>query len=94
MTKIYEEFIRGPLSEIMINLRQRPAIKGECTLLVSGFKQDKTADFKIVEAELQKELALSGDKISVAAKKISQKYNVPRNEVYAAALNWKRKKEK
>jgi len=94
MTKIYEEFIRGPLSEIMINLRQRPAIKGECTLLVSGFKQDKTADFKIVEAELQKELALSGDKISVVAKRISQKYNFPRNEVYAAALNWKRKKEK
>jgi len=90
MTKIYEEFIRGPLSEIMIDLQQRPTVKGECTLLVSGFKQDKTAALKMVQAEIQKEMARSGAKISVLSKKISQKYGVPRNEVYAAALKWKR----
>ncbi|MDM8540842.1 16S rRNA (cytidine(1402)-2'-O)-methyltransferase [Desulfococcaceae bacterium HSG9] len=93
MTKIYEEFIRGCLSEIMINLQQRPTIKGECTLLVSGFKQDKTAALKIARTEIQKEMARSGVKISVLTKKISQKYGVPRNEVYAAALNWKRETE-
>ncbi len=94
MTKIYEEFLRGRLSEIMTILQQRPAIKGECTLLVSGFKQDKAAMSKMVQAEIQKELTCSGAKISVVTKMISKKYSVPRNEVYAAALNWKRKKEK
>ena len=93
MTKLYEEFVRGRLSEIMIRLEKRPSIKGECTLLVSGFKQDKTATFKLVETEIQKEMARSGAKISMATKKISKKYGVPRNEVYAAALNWKRESE-
>jgi len=90
MTKIYEEFIRLPLSEMMVFLKQRPAIKGECTLLVSGFKQDKSAVLKLVRAEIQKELTRSDAKISVMTKKISQKYDVSRNEVYAAALDWKR----
>ena len=93
MTKLYEEFVRGRLSEIMISLEKRPSIKGECTLLVSGFKQDKTATFKLVETEIQKEMARSGATISMATKKISKKYGVPRNEVYAAALNWKRESE-
>ena len=36
MTKLHEEFIRGLLSEILSSLNARPAIKGECTLLVTG----------------------------------------------------------
>ena len=36
MTKLHEEFLRGILSEIMDTLHQRPAVKGECTLLVKG----------------------------------------------------------
>lgn len=38
MTKLYEEFMRGALSEILTNLKNRPAIKGEITLLVMGCK--------------------------------------------------------
>ena len=38
MTKIHEEFIRGPLSHIQAQLMEKEALKGECTLLVSrGF---------------------------------------------------------
>ncbi|RPJ16498.1 MAG: 16S rRNA (cytidine(1402)-2'-O)-methyltransferase, partial [Desulfobacteraceae bacterium] len=36
ITKIHEEFIRGTPSEILAVLKQRPEIKGECTLVVSG----------------------------------------------------------
>jgi len=36
LTKIHEEFLCGSLSEISQTLAQRPALKGECTLLVSG----------------------------------------------------------
>ncbi|MGD8888117.1 MAG: 16S rRNA (cytidine(1402)-2'-O)-methyltransferase, partial [Desulfobacterales bacterium] len=34
MTKLHEEFLRGRLTEIAENLKKRPEIKGECTLLV------------------------------------------------------------
>jgi 16S rRNA (cytidine1402-2'-O)-methyltransferase len=36
MTKLHEEFIRGRVSEILETMKARPAIKGECTLLVAG----------------------------------------------------------
>ncbi len=36
MTKPHEEFIRGPLAQIEAALEQRPAVKGEVTLLVGG----------------------------------------------------------
>ncbi len=93
MTKLYEEFVRGFLSEIIINLQQRPALKGECTLIVSGFKQDKSVALKMAQEEIQKEMVRSDDKVSIVTKKISKKYCVSRNEVYTAALNWKRKNE-
>jgi len=36
ISKLHEEFIRGSLSEIIHNLEERPKIKGEITLVVSG----------------------------------------------------------
>ena len=36
MTKPHEEFLRGRLSEIALQLNRRANVKGECTLLVAG----------------------------------------------------------
>ncbi len=90
MTKLHEEFIRGNLSDIIMDLEQRQTIKGECTLLVSGFKEDREEVFKRVQGEIQKELACSNAKLSVISKKLSRKYGVSRNAVYDEALRWKR----
>ncbi len=35
LTKLHEEFIRGASTEVLKNLKQRPSIKGEITLLIS-----------------------------------------------------------
>ena len=54
MTKLHEEFLRGILSEIMDVLRERPAVKGECTLLVKGCEEDNEVSLDVVRAELIK----------------------------------------
>jgi 16S rRNA (cytidine1402-2'-O)-methyltransferase len=36
LTKLHEEFLRGPVSEVLSTLQQRPAIRGEIVLLLDG----------------------------------------------------------
>jgi 16S rRNA (cytidine1402-2'-O)-methyltransferase len=36
LTKLHEEFLRGPVSEVLSTLRERPAIRGEIVLLLDG----------------------------------------------------------
>ena len=36
LTKLHEEFLRGPVSEVLATLRERPAIRGEIVLLLDG----------------------------------------------------------
>lgn len=91
MTKLHEEFLRGILSEIMNILRERPAVKGECTLLVKGCEENNEVSPDVVRAELIKGLAENGSKLSEVSKTIAQKYGLPKNKVYEAALKLKRK---
>jgi 16S rRNA (cytidine1402-2'-O)-methyltransferase len=92
MTKRYEEFIRGRLSEIQNHLNKQSAIKGELTLLVSG-KEVKNHGFP---DEIKKELEsqLIGDQIPLSeiVKRMVRKYGVSKNKVYTEALNIKSKR--
>jgi 16S rRNA (cytidine1402-2'-O)-methyltransferase len=36
LTKLHEEFLRGPVSEVLTTLQQRPTIRGEIVLLLDG----------------------------------------------------------
>ena len=90
MTKIHEEFIRGPLSEILENLEARPGIKGECTLLVSGRGETSDEHWETVKNEFQALLESSAEPVSALARKISQKYGLPRNRVYQEMLKIKK----
>ncbi len=91
MTKLHEEFLRGILSEIIDALRERPAVKGECTLLVKGCEENNEVSLDVVRAELIKGLAEHGSKLSEVSKTVAQKYGLPKNKVYEAALKLKRK---
>ena len=86
MTKLHEEFIRGPLSEILIILEARSGIKGECTLLVTGLDEGRAVEWETVKNEIQDQLKSSTEPVSALAKKISQKYGLPKNRVYQEAL--------
>jgi len=91
MTKLHEEFIRGFLSEILFSLNARPAIKGECTLLLTGCEKNKDVSIKTVETEIIEALEKKQSKLSELSKFIAQKYGLPKNKVYDEALKLKRK---
>jgi 16S rRNA (cytidine1402-2'-O)-methyltransferase len=89
MTKLHEEFLRGRLSEVIKMLSDRPAVKGECTLLVKGSEENISVSQDIVRAELIKVLEKKDKKLSQVSKIIAQKYGLSKNEVYDEALKLK-----
>lgn len=89
LTKIYEEYQRGTISEIMEHITQVP-LKGECLLIVSG--QDETAIPQESVAlsdipDLVNDLIASGEKTNQAIKKVVKTYGLKRQEVYNAYHN-------
>ncbi len=92
MTKIHEEFIRGSVSEILQNLKDRSVIKGELTLLVSGYIKDKDVPLETIRQEIKNNIKLTGNSLSSLAKQIAIKYGIPKNKVYEEALKIKGKK--
>jgi len=89
ITKIYEEFIRGTLSEILTVLKQRPEIKGECTLLVSGCEEKEISSPELVTKELKESICSNEKPLSVLAKETAKKFSLSRKQVYEEALRLK-----
>ena len=87
LTKIHEEFVCGSLSEILQTLAQRPALKGECTLLVSGAGAEAAAPaIERIRAEIEAGLAAPNARIAALSQAIAKKYGLPRRSVYAEAV--------
>ncbi|VHG91939.1 corrin/porphyrin methyltransferase [Streptococcus pyogenes] len=83
LTKIFEEYQRGAISEILSYLEETP-LKGECLLIVAGAQVDSevelTADVDLVSL-VQKEIQ-AGAKPNQAIKTIAKAYQVNRQELY------------
>ena len=86
MTKLYEEFLRGTLSEIADQLDERDTIKGECTLLVAGNKSKSPVSEEAVRAALVNALTIGDRPLSAIVKEVANQLDVPRNQVYKEAL--------
>jgi len=86
MTKIHEEMIRGPLSEIADRLSEREEVRGECTLVVSGPGREDVAGEVDLDAELRAEWSRSDGSVSSAAAAVAERTGLPRREVYQRAL--------
>ena len=86
LTKLYEEYQRGQISEILDYIAENP-LKGECLLIVSGQDEEAQAE-KAAEdlnpAELVASLVEAGDKPNQAIKKVAKTYGLNRKEVYNA----------
>ena len=91
LTKIHEEFIRGSLSEILSILKQRITIKGECTLLVTGRKEETGTVSESLQQELQRKLKTGQSRLSDIVREMALKYKVSKNEIYKEALKIKGK---
>ncbi len=89
MTKIHEEFIRGPLSEIFNAIQKRAAVKGECTLIVSGCGEKEKVAPDVVRNEIRRRLKMSDSSISQLSKDISADFGIPRKKIYNEAIKIK-----
>ncbi|RPH52941.1 MAG: 16S rRNA (cytidine(1402)-2'-O)-methyltransferase [Desulfobacteraceae bacterium] len=89
ITKLHEEFIRGTLSEIITVLKQRSEIKGECTLLVSGFEEIEISSPDLVTKDLKASIHSNEKPLSVLAKETAKKFGLSRKRVYEEALRIK-----
>ena len=90
MTKLHEEFIRGPVSEIAGLLQQRPSIKGECTLVLSGAAGDDSPDPDVLEQDIRTALGQPAAKPSVISKQIAAKFGISKSRVYRQVLRIKK----
>jgi 16S rRNA (cytidine1402-2'-O)-methyltransferase len=85
LTKLHEEFLRGSLTRIIEQLKQRAEIKGECTLLVGGAQAVEPAGQDLDKA-IADALAQFDRSLSELAKDLARRLGVPRKEIYDKAL--------
>jgi 16S rRNA (cytidine1402-2'-O)-methyltransferase len=88
MTKPYEEFLRGRLSEIAAGLRQKDAVKGEITVIVAGASSEGP---ELSLSDLQKAIQESKLSPSALARQLSEKYGRPKRQIYEDILTLTKK---
>ncbi|HFI0238096.1 TPA: 16S rRNA (cytidine(1402)-2'-O)-methyltransferase [Streptococcus suis] len=82
LTKLYEEYQRGTISEVLTYLNEH-SLKGECLIIVAGAGEEElpSADDVDLKAEVEKEIA-SGRKPNQAIKEVARRYKLKKQEVY------------
>ena len=89
LTKVYEEFIRGRLSQVRAEADRRE-LRGEMALIVGGAeKQEYPAEDRLV-AEIQR-LKTKGMRVKEIAEVLGEKYSYSKREIYRLALDSRRK---
>lgn len=83
LTKLYEEYQRGSMSEVLDYLAQNP-LKGECLIVVAGASEQDTEvqDDQGDALEAIAQLIADGTKPNTAIKEIAKKYKRNRKELY------------
>jgi len=89
MTKVYEEFIRGRLSEVKAEIDRRE-VQGEIALIVSGAEKQESPPQDRLMAEIQR-LKTRGMRVKEIAEVLGEKYAYSKREVYRLALEGRKK---
>lgn len=90
LTKIYEEFLRGSLSELHERLTARSALKGECVVLLDNTMTDApTVSIDDLTDEITAAICNGDMGVSMLAKELAKKYGLPKTEVYQHILRIK-----
>ena len=84
LTKIYEEFVRGNISEVLATIPDSK-VRGEVVILISPDKELKE-DNEPVDELLKRFLFEEGLSIKDAAKKIAEISGISKSEAYTEAL--------
>lgn len=85
VTKVYEEFVRGRISEVLQALdRKEP--RGEITLVVGGASGEKVPLDDRIQAEIE-ELLEKGLRVKEIAEILGEKFSYPKRDIYRLALS-------
>ena len=92
LTKIYEEYQRGTISELLESISETP-LKGECLLIVEGASQDvEEKDKEDLFLEIQVRIQ-QGMKKNQAIKEVAKIYQWNKSQLYAAYHEWEENQE-
>lgn len=86
ITKRYEEFQRGTISELIEKIELKKTIKGECTLLVSGISKTAAVCLDDIKQEIANRLKKPGNTTATLAREMAAQYGVPRKQIYQEIL--------
>ncbi|MFO7558894.1 MAG: 16S rRNA (cytidine(1402)-2'-O)-methyltransferase [Desulfobacterales bacterium] len=89
ITKRFEEFHRGRITEIIKEIEQKEVVRGECTLLVSGSMRSDPVCLQDIRKVLAEELKKTGKKPSALAREMAEEYGLPRKTIYQEILEMK-----
>ncbi len=84
VTKVYEEFLRGRLSEIAKQL-DAGHVRGEFTVIVQGDQGKEPPTLDVLRAEIQL-LHEQGLRVKEIAELLGEKYSYPKREIYRLAM--------
>ncbi|MDR2137817.1 MAG: 16S rRNA (cytidine(1402)-2'-O)-methyltransferase [Synergistaceae bacterium] len=87
ISKIHQEALRGPLSEIAARLGQ--GVKGEMVLVAEGAGLESTADETDAWKKRAEALLEEGHSVKTAVQEIVSRYDVPKNQVKEFLLNFR-----
>lgn len=86
ITKKFEEFVRGTLSEIIAHFKATPP-RGECVIIIEGTKEPRPEEAPPDSEALLRDALQRGLSPSAAAREVARAAGLPRNAVYARALS-------
>lgn len=86
ITKLYEETLRGTLSEIVTTLKSRDNLKGEFTLVIGGNSQDKGEFDSDTIDDLLLYLKKEGLSLKDAVMQVATDSGVSKSKIYKKAL--------
>jgi 16S rRNA (cytidine1402-2'-O)-methyltransferase len=89
ITKRFEEFYRGKITEIIKKINSKEAVRGECTLLVAGDVKSDPVCLRDIRMEIAEKLKETGKKPSALAREIAERYGLSRKMIYQEILNIK-----
>ncbi|MBI5192408.1 MAG: 16S rRNA (cytidine(1402)-2'-O)-methyltransferase [Nitrospirae bacterium] len=85
LTKVFEEIIRGRVSEIIARISNRK-LKGEITIILEGAKIEGAGDGINLQDYLKILIEEKGMSLKDAVSKASADLDIPRNKVYKEAI--------
>lgn len=86
ITKLYEEVLRGSISDVLEVLCGRKEIKGECVILLAGDQSPQAVDIDNLADLLRWYRDNTKSSLKDAVKRVSVDLNVSRSQTYKEAL--------